>query len=129
MPRLRLAGVLIIAWMVCAGALVPARADARPLALEDYYRVVGIQAPAMSPDGRWVAFIKTTIVEADNRRQNELWIAATDESVAPRRLSDPSLNASSPRWTPDGRLLAFSARRRGTQASETDSGSIWFLRT
>src|SRR5437867_5211270 len=125
MPRL---GVLIIAYAASAWALVVGTADARPLALEDYYRVVSLQAPAMSPDGRWVAFIKTTIVEAENRRQNGLWIVAADGTGTPRRLGDPALTASAPRWSPDGRLLAFSARRRGAPASDGDAGSIWFLR-
>src|SRR5438034_1626084 len=104
-------------------ALAPARTDARPLTLQDYYRIVGVQAPAMSPDGKWVAFIRTTIAEAENRRQGELWIAAADGSTPPRRISDPALNASAPRWSPDGQLLAFSGRRRGAPADE-EGGSI-----
>src|SRR5882724_645274 len=107
---------------------IAARADARPLAVEDYYRMVSVQTPAMSPDGRWVAFIRTAIVEAENRRQGELWIVPADGSSPARRLSDPALNASGPRWSPDGALLAFSGRRRGAAASDDAGGSIWFLR-
>ncbi len=101
---------------------------ARPLALADYYRIVTLQSPAMSPDGRSVAFIKTTIAEADNRRQNELWIAAADGSGSPRRLSDPAVNASAPRWSPDGKLLAFSARRRGAPAPDGEGETTFFIR-
>src|SRR5262249_39287799 len=72
MARRRFPIVLATALLGCA--LLPGRADARRLTLEDYYRIVGVQAPAMSPDGQWVAFIRTTIVEAENRRQGELWI-------------------------------------------------------
>src|SRR5207244_12211943 len=104
-----------------------ARATARTLTLEDYYRIVTVQSPAMSPGGTWVAFIRTAIVEAENRRQGELWIAAADASTPPRRLSDPALNASAPRWSPDGQLLAFSGRRRGAPGGD-DGGSIWFVR-
>ncbi len=121
------AASLIIAWIAFIVTLAPGRASARPLALEDYYRLVTVQTPAMSPDGRWVAFIRTAIVEAENRRQGELWIVAADGSAAPRRLSDPAVTASAPRWSPDGTLLAFSARRRGAAATEGESGSIWFL--
>ena len=107
--------------------LIPVHLEARQLTLEDYYRIVTVQAPMMSPDGRWVAFIRTAIVEADNRRHGELWIVPTDGSAAPRRISDPALNASGPRWSPDGRLLAFSGRRRGAPSDDA-GGSIWFLR-
>src|SRR5215831_12483666 len=108
-------------------ALLSIDVAARPLALEDYYKIVGVQAPAMSPDGRWVAFIRSTIAEAENRRQTELWIAATDGRAAPRRISDPAVNASAPRWSPDGALLSFNGRRRGGAAAEDDGASIWFL--
>jgi dipeptidyl aminopeptidase/acylaminoacyl peptidase len=123
-PRLPLAAVFSLA---CAALLTATPLDARQLTLEDYYRIVSVQAPAMSPDGKWVAFIRTSIVEAENRRQGELWIAAADGSTAPRRISDPALNASGPRWSPDGQLLAFSGRRRGAPADD-EGGSIWFLR-
>jgi dipeptidyl aminopeptidase/acylaminoacyl peptidase len=126
MLRTRLVRCFTVAWMLACA--LPAQLDARQLTLEDYYRVVTVQSPAMSPDGRWVAFIRTTIVEAENRRQGELWIVPADGSAAPRRISDPALNASGPRWSPDGQLLAFSGRRRGAASADDEGGSIWFLR-
>jgi len=128
MPRTYIAGLVKVVGIFVAAALMPSWAEARPLALEDYYRLVAVQAPAMSPDGRWVAFIRTAIVEVENRRQSELWIVAADGSAPARRISDPSLNASGPRWSPDGQLLTFTGRRRGAAASEDEGGSIWFLR-
>ena len=38
----------------------------RPIQLEDYYRIEGAATPAISPDGRWVVFARSTIVEAEN---------------------------------------------------------------
>ncbi len=113
---------------LAAGRGVAAPGNARPLALEDYYRLVAVMSPAMSPDGRWVAFIKSTIVVAENRRQNELWLVASDGSTPPRRLSDPSLNVASPRWSPNGKLLAFAGRPRFRPASGDEGAAIWFLR-
>jgi len=125
MPRPRLLLAALLSFASCAFASVSA--DARPLTLEDYYRIVTVQSPAMSPDGKWVAFIRAAIVEAENRRNGELWIAAADGSAPPRRVSDPAVNASAPRWSPDGQLLAFSGRQRGARADD-EGGAIWFLR-
>ena len=126
MARSRLQTLAVFA-AILAWALLPAPLSARQLTLEDYYRIVTVQSPVMSPDGRWVAFIRTTINEAENRRQGELWIVPADGSAPARRLSDPALNASGPRWSLDGQLLAFTGRRRGAPADE-EGGSIWFLR-
>ncbi|HYL72677.1 MAG TPA: S9 family peptidase [Bryobacteraceae bacterium] len=101
-----------------------ARCDAaRPLALEDYYRIETASTPAISPDGRWVAFVRHTIVEVDNQRHTEVWLSPSDGSAPPVRLSVTG-NASAPKWTPDGKLLSF---RQGQRGNGGDS-DIWFLR-
>src|SRR5713226_5483110 len=59
-PSLVAQGRHLLALCALAATLLPADAAARPLALEDYYRIVTAQAPATSPDGRWVAFIRSS---------------------------------------------------------------------
>lgn len=98
------------------------RGQGRPLALDDYYRLESASAPAISPDGRWVAFVRNVIVEAENRRRTELWLSPTDGSSAAQRITHPAFSASDPRWSPDGALLAFNSTRPGGE------GSVWFLR-
>jgi len=89
----------------------------------DYYKLTALADPQLSPDGRRVAFTVTTVVEDKDRRHNEIWMVAADGSAPAYRYTSPSTEASSPAWSPDGSLLAFSSRREG---SEDD---VWFLRT
>jgi len=97
--------------------------QSRPWQSTDYYKLISLADPQLSPDGRRVAFTVTTIVEDKDKRHSEIWMVAADGSVPAYRYTSPSTEASNPTWSPDGSLLAFSSRREG---SEDD---VWFLRT
>ena len=112
--------------LLCLAALPAAAQERRPVELEDYYRLKNAGSPALSPDGSRVAYVVSRVVEDENRRHSEVWLANADGTGAPVRLTSPSFSASSPEWTPDGRLLAFSSRRPGSDGRTT--GGTWFLR-
>jgi len=61
--------------------------------------VKGISAPALSPDGRSIAFVAL----------NDVWVMRIGE--APRRLTDDLDRDTSPQWTADGRAVYFSSER------------------
>jgi len=109
--------------LVAFSSLAVRSGAGRPLQLEDYYRVETASSPMISPDGRWVVFVRTRIVEAENRRHTELWISPSDGSRPASRLTSEGSNASAPRWSPDGKLLSFRSDRK-TQGGD---GDIWFL--
>ena len=91
-------------------------AQQRPLELKDYYQIESVSAPALSPDGRKVAYVRTHIIEAENKRCTEIWVAEADGSKPPARASNPAVSATNPRWSPDSKLLSYS-----------EGGAQWFV--
>src|SRR5690606_612966 len=67
----------------------------------DWYRVTTLSSPAFSPDGKMIAFTVTTVVEKENRRHSEVWVAPVDGGE-PYRVTSPGTESSNPRWSPDG---------------------------
>ncbi len=120
--------LLLTASLTTAAFLLPSALAAqsrRPLEIEDYYRLKSVGSPALSPDGSRVAFVVTSVLEDENRRHSEVWLANADGSGEPTRLTSPSFSASNPAWTPDGSHLYFSSRRPAP-TGETGGGP-WFL--
>ena len=62
-------------------------------------------APAISPDGRSVAFVRAPVGKDD--AEGQLWILPLRSGARPWRLTRQQHGASTPRWSPDGTRLAF----------------------
>jgi dipeptidyl aminopeptidase/acylaminoacyl peptidase len=96
-------------------AAAPAPSGRRAFTPADWYRVTTVSSPALSPDGKLVAFTVTTVRERDNKRHNEVWVVPAAGGEATRYTS-PSTESSNPRFSPDGKYLLFNSTRPGSRA-------------
>jgi dipeptidyl aminopeptidase/acylaminoacyl peptidase len=71
---------------------------------------------ALSPDGRWVAFVVAPVGQAGAHPVSEMWVAATDGTGSSRRLTAGEAQETAPGWAADSRVVYFLSDRveRGT---------------
>jgi len=82
----------------------------RPAAAYDITSLRAVSDPRISPDGRRVAFVVTTASQERDEYQANVWVVDV-EAPAPRRFTTGPTRDTAPRWSPDGRWLAFFSDR------------------
>src|SRR5438477_6193647 len=82
----------------------------RPVAPEDADVLSTVFDPQISPDGKRVAYVVRSNETKKNERQLSIWVAPFDGKQQARRFTFGTKDHS-PRWSPDGRHLAFLADR------------------
>src|SRR5947209_7643350 len=89
----------------------------RGITAEDYFSFEVISDPHLSPDGKEVAYVLTSVNQKKNRRESSVWLLPVDGSFVPRRISAEGSNSSYPRWSPDGKTLAILSARNSDSAA------------
>src|SRR6185503_21134257 len=112
---------LLAALPVAAQSPPPSGAARRPLRATDLYRLRNVNDPQLSPDGAWVAYTVSAIDSAKDKNDTDVWMVSWDGTQNIRLTSTPE-GESSPRWSPDGRYLAFVSGRQ-----EGKGGQVWLL--
>jgi dipeptidyl aminopeptidase/acylaminoacyl peptidase len=80
---------------------------------EDVYALTSVAEPRLSPDGRYVAYVVNRIDREANGYRAAIWIAPLDGADEPRQFTSGERRDWSPRWSSDGRWLAFVSNRDG----------------
>jgi dipeptidyl aminopeptidase/acylaminoacyl peptidase len=101
------------------GVLVAlASAAPRPITHEDVWLMPRVGSPEISPDGKRVVVAVTTPAYDPKDVASDLWLLSTDGSAPPRRLTHSKGAETGASWSPDGRRIAFSARREDDDANQ-----------
>lgn len=115
------------AWIVgsiALGFVEPAAAAAasRMLTVDDVIAVREASDPRLSPDDQWVAYVVRTADPVKDKHNSHLWMSSWDgkQSI---QLTHSTESESSPRWSPDGKSLAFLTARGENDPPQ----QVWLL--
>jgi dipeptidyl aminopeptidase/acylaminoacyl peptidase len=86
-------------------------ASLRAITPEDLLRLTSVSDVQISPDGRTIAYVAGRADLQDDSNKSAIWLVPADGG-APRRFTYGD-HDSAPRWSPDGRTLAFLSDRAG----------------
>ncbi len=110
----------LVALIVLALAVASAARAERPMTLDDLLILVRVSDPQLSPDGKRVAFVRTETDPKTLKRNAQIWLVPADASAPPRPLTRNEASDTAPRFSPDGKTLAFVSTRSG-------SAQVWVL--
>jgi len=119
--------VPLIVLLLFTAALVVTSAGAqpkfgapRPITVDDYFHILEVEDPQISTDGQTVAYTVSTSSLKDDKNVTRIWMIPTAGGNAVPMTSDEA-SSSHPRWSPDGKYLAFLSKR------DPGKTEVWLL--
>jgi dipeptidyl aminopeptidase/acylaminoacyl peptidase len=106
---------------VVAAQTAPATPPApRAITVDDVFEIRGVGDPQIAEDGKWVAYTVSTASLKEDKTETRIWMTPAGGGD-PVVMTAEEVSSSHPRWSPDGKFLAFLSKRG------EGKGQVWLL--
>jgi dipeptidyl aminopeptidase/acylaminoacyl peptidase len=92
----------------------------RAITVDDAFEIRGVGDPQIAEDGKWVAYTVSTASLKEDKTETRIWMAPTGGGDAIVMTAE-KVSSSHPRWSPDGKFLAFLSKRN------EGKNQVWLL--
>src|SRR3954470_1882334 len=112
-----------LAFAAATSVISASQAGGRPLAVDDVNNLRTVSAPAIDPSGAWVAYEVSSVDAKADKSFKHIWMTSWDGARTLQLTSREKESEGTPRWSPDGRYLAFISSR----TDKHDNDQLWLL--
>ena len=122
MTSARALTLLVVSFLV-PSAFAAQTADSaarRAITIDDLFQIKEVHDPQITPDARWVAYTVTSTNRAEDKTEERIWMIPA-AGGDPLPLTAEGVSSSHPRWSPDGKWLAFLSAR------DDGKTQVWLL--
>lgn len=125
MRHVFIASLLVVAALTVSTGYA-ADANRRVLTADDINALHEVSDPRLSADGAWVAYAVRTSDLGHDERVTHLWMSSWDGKQT-LQLTNAQEGEHTPRWSPDGKSLAFLSSRPSAKDQKDVPDQVWLL--